>query len=243
MVKSLAFLSAKAAKVPAGVSEIYTAKSVVNVPLNYLNYKSKKTRDAANKKFMHFVAKQPPVYNFRGTFNRTTPGVYKNKNWRYYSYNQNGKAIFANVKQGPYFSINHVTGNRKNVKARHGKNIGKRSKYNTWNKFVKRGTRSLGMSKVNRDRAKLAHIIKNMNKNVFYKPQIPPRTKLRVYNNSGRITHVITAHPNRRVISVGFVNPGQRINNVKNSMTVGMNSSMKKLKYIWDMYARTGWVN
>ena len=97
----------------------------------------------------------------RGHFNTTTPGVYKNKKWKYfyktsyYDPKLNDYAVvtlFYNNRNGDPVFIHPITGVRKPVKNER-KYLGninyntfynrlkKRSKYNYWNRFTKKATR------------------------------------------------------------------------------------------------------
>lgn len=166
---SLAFLSAKKAfkrpehnKRYRAVPYIYTEKSRVNLPREYLNY----AQEILNKKLiLKFLRKvrNSREYHGRGQFNTTMPGVYKNRNWRYFytgTYNNRkgrenvNMTLFFNTKNGYPFFIHPITGVRKpiNDNYRYFKNLNvntfqrrlrKRTKYDTWNRFVKKASRYL----------------------------------------------------------------------------------------------------
>jgi hypothetical protein len=144
-MKSLAYYSAKALKVPANKQYINTNKSRVNVPLNYL-------KTAQNKLHRKIKRRGYTTGNNTGHFNLIGPGVYKNKHWLYFYHSgEPDEAVwFFNSKISPPFLINRKTGKRRPVSYYRGSNnvkgleLTKRSaKYNTWNSYVKRATKFL----------------------------------------------------------------------------------------------------
>jgi hypothetical protein len=177
MVNSLAVMSAKRAlgKIPNYNSRYRVTPYVnigtrrINLPNNYLRYAQEKV----NKKLiLNFKRKlrsgNENNYHGRGHFNTTMPGVYKNRNWKYFYYttvfnpkrnffnNYANAVIFYNTRNvnnnDPVF-IHPITGKRKPVnfhKLLKNININnikeglrKRSKYNYWNRFTKKATRYL----------------------------------------------------------------------------------------------------
>lgn len=152
--RSLAYLAAKALKIPENVYYINTNKSRVNVPLNYVRTQQNKlSRKVARKNrrggniipYLNMFGN-----NTGGHFNVNRPGVYKNKNWLYF-YNsgyRNEPVLFFNSKISPPVYIHPRTGKRRparyNPANLRGLQLEKRSKYNTWNSYVNRSLRFLG---------------------------------------------------------------------------------------------------
>ncbi len=254
---SLLLLAAKAAKVPATAKRMTVGKTrFVNIPQP--EYRRYVMNTMPNKKIIRKVKRKlaretgSPLHAFKGRFNINAPGVYKNKNWRFVA-NQNNTAVFANTKNGPLFFIHPVTGKRRIYSGNENKireRFEKRSRYNHWTKFVKRGKRFLTLPK---EKLKRGHNMKilayNIKENKFKTSQPVNKTKLHLRNpNRTRITHVITADPERRVINVKRVRYGQNLRNAKNVAKFSMNSNknhpiMKKLRRLWNRYGRTGWKN
>ena len=115
-----------------------------NVPLNYLKHQQ-------NKLHRKIKRKGYTVGNKTGHFNLLGPRVYKNKNWLYFYHSgePNEAVWFFNSKIGKPFLINRKTAKRRPVRYFQGSNNVKglelktRSKYNTWNSYVKRATNFL----------------------------------------------------------------------------------------------------
>lgn len=168
---SLAFLSAKKALKRPPHNKRYRVTPYVNVGtmrINLPNEYVKYAQEKINKKLiLNFIRKYSSSdennYHGRGHFNKRMPGVYKNKNWKYFyetMYYNNKLNKYANVvlfynnRNGESFFIHPITGVRKPVKNERqyignisvnnfSSGLVKRSKYDDWKRFSKKSSRYL----------------------------------------------------------------------------------------------------
>ena len=176
MIDSLVVMAAKKAlgKLPKYndryrvIPYVNTNTRRINLPNNYIRY----AQETANKKLiLNFMrrlrASNENNYHGRGHFNRTMPGVYKNKKWKYFYqttyYNRKLNeyqdiVLFYNNRNGDPVFIHPITGVRKPVKNERqylgninvnnfNERLRKRSKYNHWSRFTKKATRYISKSK------------------------------------------------------------------------------------------------